>query len=85
MLCNRESGDSAHDIAEVRAKAENLLNDLAKHLVALKASEDRLNNEARRQYLQVRSESGTDQICSITTTISSHFILGSSQPICSTR
>lgn len=65
MLCNRESGESAHDIAEVRAKAENLLNDLAKHLVALKASEDRLNNEARRQYLQVRSVSGTDQICII--------------------
>jgi hypothetical protein len=54
MLCNRESGESAYDIAEIRAKAENLLNDLAKHLVALKASEDRLNNEARRQYLQVR-------------------------------
>jgi hypothetical protein len=40
-------------MALVRQNAETLLNDLAKHLVALKASEGRLNDEARRSYLQV--------------------------------
>lgn len=38
----------------IRNKAESILNNLAKHLVALKASEGRLNRAARRSYLQVR-------------------------------
>jgi hypothetical protein len=37
----------------IRHKAEAILNDLAKHLVALKSSEGRLNEEARKSYLQV--------------------------------
>lgn len=37
---------------EVRNQAESILNNLAKNLVALKASEGRLNETARRSYLQ---------------------------------
>ena len=53
ILCQKQSETSGVDFAEVRQKAETILNDLAKHLVALKASEERLNEEARRLYLQV--------------------------------
>ena len=40
----------------IKHKAESILNDLAKHLVALKASEERLTENARRSYLQVRDK-----------------------------
>jgi hypothetical protein len=40
--------------AEVRKKAENALQEISKHLVALKDSEGRLTNGAKRKYLQVR-------------------------------
>lgn len=52
-LCQQQSVDSNVNMALVRQNAELVLNDLAKHLVALKASEGRLNDDARRSYLQV--------------------------------
>ena len=45
--------DSHVDTIAIRHKAESILNDLAKNLVALKASEERLSEDARRSYLQV--------------------------------
>ena len=56
MLCSLSNNNSDIDLIEVRNKAESILNNLAKHLVALKASEGRLNEVARRSYLQVSFE-----------------------------
>ena len=53
-VCQPESGVSDIDMAGVRRKAETILSDLAKHLVALKESEGRLSVDAKRLYLQVR-------------------------------
>ena len=52
-LCEHSKSDSSLDMVEVKRKAESVLSDLAKHLVALKDSEGRLNEEAKRSYLQV--------------------------------
>jgi hypothetical protein len=54
VLCqNQQQKESDVDMMAIRHKAETILNDLAKHLVALKSSEGRLNQEARKSYLQV--------------------------------
>ena len=42
------------DKKETRREAESVLSNLAKHLAALKDSKGRLNDEAKRSYLQVR-------------------------------
>mmetsp|Transcript_5712 Transcript_5712/g.10819 ORF Transcript_5712/g.10819 Transcript_5712/m.10819 type:complete len:385 (+) Transcript_5712:2678-3832(+) len=57
VLCQNQWNQSDVDMIAIRHKAENILNDLAKHLVALKSSEGRLNQEARKSYLQVSSTS----------------------------
>ena len=54
ILCQHGNNESNVDMISIRNKAESILNNLAKHLVALKASEGRLNRAARRSYLQVR-------------------------------
>ncbi len=53
VLCQQASNETNIDMIAVRNKAESILNNLAKHLVALKASENRLDKAARRSYLQV--------------------------------
>jgi DNA mismatch repair ATPase MutS len=55
-LCEHENNDSINpNFAENRRNAHNILCDLAKHLTALKESEGRLNNDAKRTFLQVRA------------------------------
>ncbi len=58
VLCQKQGTSELTNIdtVAVRHKAELILNDLAKHLVALKASEGRLSGQARRSYLQVSHE-----------------------------
>lgn len=52
VLCQKNHEGTNLDMLMIRHQAEAVLNDLAKHLVALKASEDRLNDNARKSYLQ---------------------------------
>eukprot|EP00554_Chaetoceros_debilis_P011522 CAMPEP_0194105350 /NCGR_PEP_ID=MMETSP0150-20130528/5553_1 /TAXON_ID=122233 /ORGANISM="Chaetoceros debilis, Strain MM31A-1" /LENGTH=1464 /DNA_ID=CAMNT_0038793161 /DNA_START=358 /DNA_END=4752 /DNA_ORIENTATION=+ len=60
VLCQTQVKDSHVDTIAIRHKAESILNDLAKNLVALKASEERLSEDARRSYLQdLRDQYGT--------------------------
>lgn len=42
------------ELMGLRSKAEGILHELAKHLVALKESEGQLSATAHRNYLQVR-------------------------------
>lgn len=50
-LCTRTSGPIM-DLLELRVRSEQILSDIAKHLVAMKESQSRLGKEARRSYLQ---------------------------------
>jgi len=50
-LCTRTSGPII-DLLELRVRSEQILADIAKHLVAMKESQSRLGKEARRSYLQ---------------------------------
>lgn len=52
MLCQSREEESNVEIISARNHAEGILNDLVKHLVALKASEDRLSEDAMKSYLQ---------------------------------
>ncbi len=53
VLCQSQSDDSVVHSMAAKHKAESILGDLAKHLVALRASEEGLSDDARRSYLEV--------------------------------
>jgi DNA mismatch repair ATPase MutS len=54
-LCEHDDNTSLDpSFAEHRRNAQNILCDLSKHLMAMKESEGRLNNDAKRVFLQVR-------------------------------
>lgn len=52
-LCGVMHGPNM-ELMGLRSKAEGILHELAKHLVALKESEGQLSATAHRNYLQVR-------------------------------
>ena len=51
-LCQHQQSSNANMMA-IRQKAESLLSNIVKHLVALKEGDGRLSDEAKRSYLQV--------------------------------
>jgi DNA mismatch repair ATPase MutS len=50
-LCKKNKGPNT-DLLELQVRAERILTDIAKHLIAMKESQCRLTKEAKRSYLQ---------------------------------
>lgn len=50
-LCKKTEGPNT-DLLELQVRAERILTDIAKHLIAMKESQCRLTKEAKRSYLQ---------------------------------
>jgi hypothetical protein len=54
LLCNQNISSTSVDSFNIRHKAESILSNIAKHLVALKDNQSRLHDTAKKTYLQVR-------------------------------